>query len=117
MRLVTVGFVVLSALSAACAAPISDADEGARGEEISEASESGFHGAAAPRVSAYALPAIRGGERTTLEFQVRDSAGYPITQFAEEHTKLFHLITLVLAACIPGRTWFNDACGCGCAIN
>lgn len=92
MRLVTVGFVVLSALSAACAAPISDADEGAGGEEISETSESGFHGAAAPRVSAYALRAIRGGERTTLEFRVRDSAGYPITQFAEEHTKLFHLI-------------------------
>lgn len=21
---------------------------------------------------------------------------------------------LVMAACIPGRTWFNDACGCGC---
>lgn len=23
---------------------------------------------------------------------------------------------LVMAACIPGRTWFNDACGCGCKV-
>lgn len=92
MRLVKLGFIVLSAFATACTAPVGDADEADGAEEISETSESGFHGAAAPRVSAYALRTIRGGERTTLEFRVRDSAGYPITQFAEEHTKLFHLI-------------------------
>lgn len=92
MRLVKWGFIVLSAFATACTGPVGDAEETDGAEEISETSESGFHSTAAPRVSAYALRAIRGGERTTLEFRVRDSAGYPITQFAEEHTKLFHLI-------------------------
>lgn len=93
MRFVKWGFIALSAFPLACAPSIDgDADEADGAEEISETSESGFHAASAPRVAAYTLRAIRGGERTTLEFRVRDSAGSPITQFAEEHTKLFHLI-------------------------
>lgn len=84
---------ILAVLAIGCGAPVEPTDDG-EGEAISETAEDAFHSASGLRVSAYALRPVRGGERTTLEFRVRDAAGNPIAQFVEEHTKLFHLIVV-----------------------